>query len=156
MGLSSSVQINDLQDKIKVKKTLLVKIIKAIQKYLNISGKTLSLVLVDNLQMSSINKEYFGKDRPTDVISFSLDDEVDPLNTLGEIIISTEKALENAKVFSLTVNEELVLYIIHGILHILGFKDSNIPDKKRMQKKEKEILTFLKQKHKIMIACFVS
>lgn len=64
----------------------------------------------------------------------------------GDIMISTDAAVKNHKEFKTTVSEELTLYIVHGILHLLGYDDHSKKDILKMRKKEKELMSELGNK----------
>ena len=98
-------------------------------------GKNLSILFVDNKKITRFNKQFFGKDRPTNVISFSYMEEMTPLpgqagyplagvpvmdEIIGDIIISLEKTKEEAEALSCPFYERVFALIIHGLLHILG------------------------------------
>lgn len=106
---------------------------------LNISSKKISIVFCDNSFIKSLNKKFFKKSNATDVISFSLDDELDP-DYMGEVVVSVEEATRIADKRKYNWEVELTLYLIHGILHLLGYKDARAADKKRMQRKEAQII----------------
>jgi probable rRNA maturation factor len=61
----------------------------------------------------------------------------------GDIIISTDAALKNSRLYGTRLSEELALYVIHGILHLLGFDDHRPRDVEKMRKKEQELLASL-------------
>jgi rRNA maturation RNase YbeY len=118
----------------------------------------LSLQIVDDKKMKQINKKFRGKDSTTDVLSFPLQQSVRNKNfesyigkiELGDIIISSNLCLKQAKEFKLTTKEEFVHLFIHGFLHLLGY-DHEISKKedKMMKKIEENILknvTKLKKK----------
>ena len=93
-----------------------------------------------NKFIQRLNKKYFGKDRPTDVIAFPLSGGVDPFNILGEIVISLEQVKANAVFYGVGFEEELSLCIIHGILHLAGYKDSPEKEWQKMEKKQNILL----------------
>lgn len=97
---------------------------------------TLSLVLVNNSRIKELNRKYLGRDRETDVLSFPKGEKfVSPENLVGEVVISVEKAKENARERGHTLKEELSLLVIHGVLHLGGYEEG-----KEMEEKEKRIL----------------
>jgi probable rRNA maturation factor len=104
-----------------------------------------SLVLVSNRQIQKLNKEWMGKNRPTDVLSFPLDLEPPPSEQIpwevGEIVISVEKADEQAESYGHSFERELAFLFIHGMLHILGFDHLEPDDEKDMFGRQKRILT---------------
>lgn len=95
---------------------------------LNSINLNFDLMICDNEQIHAINKEYRGKDNPTDVITFALfadspDNQIicDNEIHLGQVIISADKADEQAKNNRITFNQEFLFLLSHGILHLLGF-----------------------------------
>jgi len=116
-------------------------------KLLDISSKKTTLLFCDNQFIKKLNKRYFGRISPTDVIAFPLADEFEP-EYLGDIVVSVEKAVEKAKSFNVTWQKELFLYVVHGILHLLGYEDTTDAKRKKMLKTQKEIMEklFLKKR----------
>lgn len=114
------------------------------------SGAELSVTFVDNEKIQEINREYRDKDRPTDVISFAMEEmgegeieihyEDDAPRMLGDIIISIQKAQEQAEEYGHSVKRELGFLALHGLLHLLGYDHENEADEKVMFDKQKEIL----------------
>ncbi len=103
---------------------------------------TLTIVLTDEGQMQTLNREFSGKDIPTDVLSFP-DGTVDPdLNLLyfGDIIIAVPIAQKQAKRAEHSTSDELMLLTIHGTLHLLGFDHILPQDKDRMWAHQERIL----------------
>lgn len=108
----------------------------------------ISLAIVDDLEIRRVNRMFLGKDRPTDVISFLYDD-VDagnrgaaPEGPFGEIVVSAECALREARARGIGAAEELERYAIHGLLHILGYDDATSPGRRRMRALERRYLRF--------------
>jgi len=100
------------------------------------SDKSLELIFVDNVTIASINKEYRGKDTPTDVLSFPLEDM--GMGLLGSVVISLDMAKAKSDEFGHTLEDEVSLLFIHGLLHLLGY-DHEVDDG-QMREKEKEII----------------
>ena len=108
------------------------------------SNTNLSIILSNKEYVSKLKKQYFGIDVYTDVIAFNLEDNNDCLD--GEIYISIEDVLENAKIYSITFDMEFKRVLVHGILHLLGYKDSTDKEKKIMRNLEnKYLLKFNKE-----------
>ena len=105
----------------------------------------LNILFLNDVQMSRLHRRFLGKEGPTDVLAFSMQ-EGKPLKgdsfLLGDIAISAETALRHAKRFRSTVDRELILYVIHGILHLLGYDDHGGRSRLLMRRKEKELLTY--------------
>lgn len=89
-----------------------------------------------------------GKNSSTDVIAFNLTDTKDLKNVFADIVVSTDTAIRNTKIFKTTLFYELCLYVIHGLLHILGYNDKLKKQRQIMEKRQKEILKCLSIKPK--------
>ncbi len=100
--------------------------------------KELSILLVDNNKIRELNSFYRGVDEPTDVLAFSqIEGGFIPAGELlGDVVISMDKAQEAAHRFHRALNKELLLYLIHGVLHLLGFEDNG----ESMRKEERRLL----------------
>lgn len=108
-----------------------------------------SISFVDNKEIQEINRNYRQKDQPTDVISFAMQEEGEgetkilsedmPL-MLGDIIISIDKAKEQAEDYGHTLERELGFLALHGFLHLLGYDHLNDEDEKEMFNRQEEIL----------------
>ena len=109
------------------------------------------VTIVNNERIHVINRDYRGVDRPTDVISFAfLDDknEIKPNDgspiSLGEIIVSYEKAEEQAKEYGHSLLREMSFLFVHGMLHLLGYDHMKEDDEKIMFSLQDKILGGLK------------
>ncbi|GAA0341145.1 rRNA maturation RNase YbeY [Bacillus carboniphilus] len=108
----------------------------------------ISVTFVSNEKIQEINKEYRGKDQPTDVISFALEegDEDIPImgapetRVLGDIIISVDKAKEQAEEYGHSYQRELGFLAVHGLLHLLGYDHEEEEEEKEMFSKQESIL----------------
>lgn len=136
------VQIKNLQNLKRINQSKLKYNTQKVLSFLKLKEKCLSLVFCDNLFIKKVNRKYFNKNSSTDVISFCLEDEFNP-QILGEVIISLEEAISNSKKYSFSLEKELTLYIIHGILHLIGYLDHKKKDKEKMEAKQQEILSIL-------------
>ncbi|KAA6451411.1 rRNA maturation RNase YbeY [Bacillus swezeyi] len=108
-----------------------------------------SVTIVTNEEIQQINKEYRGKDYPTDVISFALEEDgegevqiigADMPTVLGDIIISADKAKEQAEEYGHSLMRELGFLTVHGFLHLLGYDHLTEEEEKEMFTKQKELL----------------
>lgn len=104
-----------------------------------LSGKKISVLLCDNKFIRKLNKRYFKRPSAADVIAFPLGDELNP-DYLGEVVVSVEQAIKVSGKLKISWQEELLRYLIHGILHLSGYKDSSPRLRKIMEKKQEEIL----------------
>ncbi|WP_071460167.1 rRNA maturation RNase YbeY [Bacillus massilinigeriensis] len=112
-------------------------------------GSEVSVTIVSNERIREINREYRGKDAPTDVISFALEEEGEGEiaivgenmpRVLGDIIISSAKAKEQAQEYKHSYARELGFLAVHGFLHLLGYDHMNKEDEAVMFSRQKEIL----------------
>ncbi|MFK2824405.1 rRNA maturation RNase YbeY [Bacillus sp. B190/17] len=114
------------------------------------SDSEVSVTFTDNERIREINREYRGKDKPTDVISFALEEmdeeEVEISGAegmpriLGDIIISVTRAKEQAEEYGHSFERELGFLAVHGLLHLLGYDHMTEEDEKVMFQKQKDIL----------------
>jgi probable rRNA maturation factor len=102
-----------------------------------------SVTLTDNVYIHELNKKYRGIDRPTDVLSFALNEGDEPevfdgpeVNMLGDIIISVERAEEQASEYGHSVEREIAFLTVHGMLHLLGYDHMEEEDRKEMRQEE--------------------
>ncbi len=112
--------------------------------YLDLKEVEFNIIIVDNEKIYSINKEYRGIDRETDVISFALEDDKSMIlvgnRVLGDIYISIDKAKDQAKLYNHSLKRELCFLSIHGLLHLLGYDHMTKEDEEKMFSLQKEIL----------------
>ncbi len=105
----------------------------------------ISILLTGNEEIQGINKEYRGKDSPTDVISFAYHDNDEGVSgiydSLGDMVISLERVEEQRKDYGHSFKREFYYVLTHGLLHLLGYDHIQEDDKKIMRKKEEEILS---------------
>ena len=141
-----NIMFEDRQD-IKIEDSILSIMIDSIQKTLEEErlslDKEVSVSFVNNDEIQALNREYRDIDRETDVLSFPVDFEfaIDGEdNPLGDIIISVEKAKEQAEEFGHSLLREMVYLTIHSMLHLLGYDHLEESDKKIMREKEKAIV----------------
>ena len=114
---------------------------------LSLENAEVSVLLTDDTEIRSLNRDYRGKDRPTDVLSFSQLEgdfgEIEP-DMLGDVAISVDTAARQAAAKGHSLDEELDILLVHGILHLAGYDHEAGAEKARaMRTKEKEILTVL-------------
>ena len=110
-----------------------------------------SLMLVDDRRIHALNLEYRGVDRPTDVLSFALQEEMEEEpeieeedEMLGDIVISVERARDQAEEYGHSFEREIVYLAVHGTLHLLGYDHEEENDKQEMRSKEEEVMAKLK------------
>ncbi|MBN1115300.1 MAG: rRNA maturation RNase YbeY [Oligoflexia bacterium] len=96
------------------------------------AGTEISVLLVRDGTIRALNKKYRGYDKPTDVLSFSVPQNMAacPYTHLGDIVISIETARRSAKKAGHSLSDELVYLLVHGILHLAGYDHENVSDTK--------------------------
>lgn len=105
----------------------------------------LTLRIVSDPEIQILNREFRGKDRPTDVLSFPGIDPGLPFLDLGVIVISLDTLFKQAIAIGHSPNEEFFRLLVHGVLHLLGYDhEISSEEELRMQKKEDECLEILK------------
>ncbi len=108
----------------------------------SLTTREIELIVTDNKTIQELNNEYRSKNKSTDVLSFPIDttfmEETIPAMPLGSIVISADHVKERSAELAHTMEDELSLLFIHGLLHLLGF-DHEV-DNGEMRKKEKDII----------------
>ena len=99
---------------------------------------TISVAVVDDPTIHALNRQFLEHDYPTDVLSFTLDASGDHLD--GEIILSADTAATAAEEHGTTAAQEQLLYVIHGMLHLVGYDDVAPADAERMRAAEQKYL----------------
>jgi probable rRNA maturation factor len=107
----------------------------------------INFVFCSDEHLLTINKQYLNHDTLTDIITFDYSKENAKLPVSGDIFISIDRVGENAKKFSKTFEDELHRVMIHGILHLLGYKDKSKAHKEEMTKAEDAALLLLHRLH---------
>ena len=140
--------LSNLPEELEVETALSETVVEAINKVSQIYGlenAEVSVTLTDNPHIHEINREYRKVDRPTDVISFALNEnegeepEIEgeiPVNMLGDIIISVERAKEQAQDYGHSTRREIAFLTVHGMLHLLGYDHIEEQDRIEMRKEE--------------------
>ena len=124
--------------------------VKSILSALECDSAEVSILFVDDDRMRELNRTWRGKDRTTDVLAFSQREGVSPPGSealLGDVVISVETASRQAKERGTSLDDELDLLMVHGVLHLLGFDHERGGTRGRaMRKKQKEILENIRER----------
>lgn len=111
---------------------------------LSLKNVMFNVIIVDNESIHKINKEYRNVNRPTDVITFALEDDkvIDTpcVRVLGDIYISYDKVISQAEEYGHSTKREICFLAIHGLLHLLGYDHMTKEDEEKMFKLQKELL----------------
>ncbi|MBR3145012.1 MAG: rRNA maturation RNase YbeY [Clostridia bacterium] len=150
--MKTNVKIYNNQSKIEISNDIKKLMRKACRQTLAFEGfnhdASVDITVVDNSEIKEINKENRNIDKETDVLSFPLsfngDYETDYSNgsyLLGDIVISAEKAVEQANTYGHSVSREFAFLTVHSMLHLLGYDHvNNKEEEKEMFQKQEEIL----------------
>jgi probable rRNA maturation factor len=105
--------------------------------------KELSLVLVGDREMSRLHERFLGHSGPTDVLTFEVDHDGRGHVVAGEVVACVSLARRMARKFDASIERELLLYALHGMLHLCGYDDKSAAGFRAMHAKEDQILTQL-------------
>jgi probable rRNA maturation factor len=129
-----TVEVRNRQRLLRVDTRLLKELAVRALKLAGAADYHLSLVLVTDETMAALNRQYHHTTGTTDVLSFPYSD------AEGEVIISVERALSQAERFKSTPGHEMVLYLVHGILHLRGYDDATPRERASMRAAEARLL----------------
>lgn len=141
--MSHQIEISNHQTLLAIDDRRLVEIVESVLTAHGLRESELHLLLVDNAAIHEINLAHLRHDFPTDVITFPLNDpeRMPPEYPLeGELVISVEMALELAPEIGWEAEQELQLYLIHGLLHLCGYDDLDDNALASMRRREWEML----------------
>jgi rRNA maturation RNase YbeY len=122
-----------------LKKNKIHELVKSLCKELNFSVSNLEINFISSRSIIEINKKYLNHNYSTDIITFNYSNVNELID--GEIFISIDEALNNAKKFRVKSSDEFARLVIHGILHLLGYDDLKYSDKKIMKRLENKLLS---------------
>jgi len=126
---------------INVDKKMVHNLVKMICTGMNLHLNSLEINFVNTETLTKINRDYLEHNYATDIITFDYSGEKNNLD--GEIFISFRDAFENSKKYHVTVDNELLRLIVHGILHLVGHDDTTVAKRKKMKLIEDEYVSKL-------------
>ena len=146
-----NVLFDNRQDSFVVSENLKAKIVECIKTALRVENREISNVevsvsFVTNEEIKNINSEFRNINKETDVLSFPMDFEFSEEGMpyiLGDIIISTEKSMEQAKEFGHSIDREILYLVCHSVFHLLGYDHIEELEKLVMRNKEKETMKWM-------------
>lgn len=141
------ITVSNRQRKVLIKKASAERLIEAVLSHLKAPFSEVAIYFVSKKAISDLHKEFMDDPTPTDCITFPY--ETNPLE--GEGFACPEVALEYAHEHGKDLYEELSLYVVHCLLHMLGYDDIDPQKRKQMRQKERTCMTFLK-KNKYLIS----
>lgn len=144
---SLTVRLSDQQARIRIPHSKLKAVGGVILRALSLERAEVSFLFVSARRMKTFNLRYKGKNKSTDVLAFSqLEGKRLPgikTVSLGDVIISVDDARLQAPAFGNSFLKELILYMVHGVLHLLGHDDEKPGPRKRMRREEVRIMKLI-------------
>ncbi len=149
------VFVNNLQEKVKVDNRLLDTLNYVVETALRVEGRIgegpeVSIALVDDNCIRDLNHRFRKVDKPTDVLSFPMEESEDepPVNgeensILGDIVISLETAVRQAEEYGHAFVREMAYLATHGMFHLLGYDHDNEANRRVMREREEKVLAIL-------------
>ena len=135
-----TVEIADEQKSHPIDHARLKKAVRLVLKDAGIERAEISIAIIDDARMHALNRQYLQHDYPTDVLSFVLERDEAAKSLDGEIIASADYAAREAPRYGWTADDELLLYVIHGCLHLVGHDDHAPGDQAKMRAEESRYL----------------
>ena len=125
----------------RVNRLLLARIARAVLQVESVPEYAVSIVVVDNEEISRLNERFLKHHGPTDVIAFPYEEQV----VNGDLFVSLDQAVLQAGEYGVTINNELARLVIHGLLHLIGFNDDTPARRGAMRKRENRHLKELEK-----------
>ncbi|CUI16454.1 conserved hypothetical protein [Candidatus Protochlamydia naegleriophila] len=139
------INVFDQQESLKFSLDQLDPLVEQVLQEENRTCDEVSVYFVDTPTISNLHLEYFDDGSTTDCISFPLDEEDDsPYRVLGDVFICPETAIHYAQAHNLDPYEEATLYLVHGLLHLMGYDDIEEEDQREMRQAEQRHMNRLK------------
>lgn len=132
------ISLSNQQSQHPVNEGLLIEAARAVLRDSRFSSAMISLAIVDDATIHELNRRYLDHDWPTDVLSFVLEENADHLE--GEVIVSADTAVTAATESGCTAATEQLLYVIHGMLHLVGYRDKSAAESQEMRAAEARYL----------------
>lgn len=135
------ITITNEQSALRIDRRRLAAGVRAALKGKGLGEARISLAVVDDARIHALNRQFLAHDWPTDVLSFVLEESDGHLE--GEIVVSAERAVAESGRYGWGPDEELLLYVVHGALHLAGHGDAGPGERRAMRRREKECLARL-------------
>jgi probable rRNA maturation factor len=143
-----TIEISDEQTAHATDHARLRKAVRLVLQAASIRSAEISIAIVTDEQMHALNRQYLDHDYPTDVLSFVLERDESAGRLEGEIVVSADYADREAAHYGWTTNDELLLYVIHGCLHLVGHDDQAPQGQAAMRAAEAKHLAEFGLKHR--------
>jgi probable rRNA maturation factor len=134
------------QDQLKISTTSAKRLVSSFVSFAKVSYDEASIYFIGNDAMCILHEDYFGDPAPTDCISFPIDDiDSSGYRMMGDVFVCPNTAIDYVKLHGGEVYEEITLYVVHGLLHLLGYDDIEDEDKKVMRNAEAVHLEYIRK-----------
>ena len=134
------IAIRNLQGRIRLPRGDVERLVRTVLRGEGAPALRLSIVFVGSGRIRAINRRFLGRDRTTDVIAFALGGPSRAAGVDGEVVVSADRAVLEARRRGIAVREELLRYVVHGVLHLLGHDDRTPALRKLMWAKQEAYL----------------
>ncbi|MEE9430161.1 MAG: rRNA maturation RNase YbeY [Melioribacteraceae bacterium] len=128
-----------ISKKYKIDKREIHKIVSLLKNEFSFQVNDININIVTSEEIHKVNKEFLNHDFSTDIITFNYSEENNTLDT--EIFISLEDAYSNSLKYKVSLDNELLRLIVHGVLHLLGYDDKDVNDKRKMKRMENKLVS---------------
>jgi probable rRNA maturation factor len=133
-----NIEINNQQDRLAIDGDRLTRAVEMILADEGVEAAAINVAIVDDPTIHDLNRRFLDHDEPTDVLSFVLDDDAGRLE--GDVVASADTAVRTAAQLQWPGSDELLLYVIHGTLHLVGYDDLDLESRREMRKREQHCL----------------
>lgn len=137
-----AVEVGDLQTQLRISRTGVAEYVRQALAGQGVRAAEISIVILDDQGIRAINRRCLGHDWETDVITFPLSSPGDEV-LAGELVISAQTAVDSARELGVTPESELALYLVHGLLHLLGCDDQTPAGAAEMRAREATVMAAL-------------
>ena len=151
---ASSILISNNQQQVKLDRTAIRRDVRKALELLGAGERELSLMFIDDAGIRTINRDYLRRNRPTNVIAFSLSEgpfgEVNP-GMLGDVVVSVETAGREADAAGIPVGDAILNLILHGILHLTGYDHEKSGGRARIMSAVQEVLFLELRRYRLAV-----
>ncbi len=140
-----NVQVIDEQNCLRLSPDSIRAVAQSVIELENRKCDEVAIYLVSTATICELHQQHFNDPSPTDCISFPIEDEAGPYHMLGDVFVCPETAMTYATEHDKNPYEETTLYIVHGLLHLMGYDDIDPVDRKAMRTAERRHLSHLRK-----------
>jgi probable rRNA maturation factor len=147
----NGIEIINEQSAVRVSKRRLGSLVRSVLEAEGAADRAVTVKITGDREIRGLHRRFFGQNTPTDVIAFNANDEkpaarkrpasaAGPATYLGDVVVSAETAKREHRRYGASARGELERYVVHGVLHLLGFRDKNPRDFRRMRARQERHL----------------